>query len=68
MIFRTGLKRKHEWHKWFAWHPVVVDVDGYGRYIFAWLETVERSFDESRTYTGDSAWSYRRLKEKTCPN
>lgn len=32
---------KYEWHKWFAWYPVIVKNDS-GPDIFIWLEYVER--------------------------
>jgi len=37
-----------EWHRWFAWHPVVLqflDTDTY-RTRWVWLEFVERRFVE----------------------
>lgn len=46
------------WHRWFAWHPVVLD-----RKSWVWLEWVDR---KSITNSGDGrhcrAWNYRRLR------
>jgi len=38
-------KEWREWHRWFAWYPVNVGVTPNGRYIKAWMETVERKID-----------------------
>jgi hypothetical protein len=56
MIFRREawgdvLKRRCEWHLWFAWHPVV------GRDFFAWLEWVERKGEPA--YESGWDWEYR---------
>ena len=37
-----------EWHRWFAWYPVVIE----GQWV--WLETVERRLVESLT----DYWTY----------
>ncbi len=38
---RRQLKDLSQWHRWFAWHPIVTDC---GRLI--WLETVERKITD----------------------
>jgi len=49
MIWTNGLtweekkRRKAEWHTWFAWRPIVVNINNGGRKIMVWLEFVERS-------------------------
>ena len=48
--------RKKQWHKWFAWYPVVIFKE-YPGYIvcrhYAWLEQVERKGTYSYGY-----WNY----------
>ena len=46
---RWDTKSRAGWHRWFAWHPVVID----GQWV--WLETVERCWMESLT----DHWSYK---------
>jgi hypothetical protein len=45
-----------EWHRWFAWHPVPLVIDG--KLHYAWLQTVERKWGTSR-YSGTIKWRYR---------
>lgn len=44
-----------EWHKWFAWHPVLIDN------VTVWLETVERKRDPD---IFDWVYSYRTIEKK----
>lgn len=56
--------RKRAWHKWFAWHPIMVkDHD------CRWLEYVERSGKFWASW-GDSGWnwSYRDVGTADVPN
>jgi hypothetical protein len=46
-----------EWHRWFAWYPVVVARDS-GLAYWAWLEFVERRTGRSRS-TGEWILGYR---------
>lgn len=39
MRWKRNNRDKSRWHKWFAWHPVVIEND------CVWLETVERRID-----------------------
>lgn len=41
------IKRRAEWHRWFAWHPVRV-----GDHDCRWLEWVERRSSASVDYDG----------------
>jgi len=45
-----------EWHRWFAWYPVPIMIDGKLRYT--WLQSIERKWGNSR-YGGTSKWRYR---------
>jgi hypothetical protein len=45
-----------EWHRWFAWYPVPLVIDG--KLHYAWLHTVERKWGTS-TYSGTIKWRYR---------
>ena len=45
-----------EWHRWFAWHPAPIVIDG--RLHYAWLQSVERKWGSSR-YSGTIKWRYR---------
>jgi hypothetical protein len=44
-----------DWHKWFAWRPVVVD----GRWV--WLETVERKLTYPHSIGGFIWRDYRNV-------
>jgi hypothetical protein len=46
-----------EWHRWFAWHPVVIWIEG-EKTTRVWLRQVERKRSRSR-YTGEEKWRYR---------
>ena len=46
-----------EWHRWFAWYPVVVARDNERAY-WAWLQFVERKTRQSRS-TGEWIFAYR---------
>jgi len=48
-----------EWHRWFAWYPVVIMIEG-GEYR-VWLEYIERKLGAGR-YTGKLKWRYRRVR------
>lgn len=58
--------RKSNWHKWFAWFPVVVSEvqmpDGKIRSVKVWLDTVERKGEYCSGW-GDSfwIWDYRNI-------
>ena len=39
------------WHRWYAWHPVHIDLVGW-----VWLQDVER---RQVPYKGSHYWSYR---------
>lgn len=62
-------KKREQWHRWFAWHPVALTSGGECR----WLEVIERReqllYGEHLFHVGDyysfpnvgwySAWEYR---------
>ena len=57
---RRHALREHsrsEWHRWFAWRPVVVVTED-GSENWVWLEIVERKWGASK-YTGQRKWRYR---------
>jgi hypothetical protein len=56
-IERMRVLDELEWHRWFAWYPVVVARDG-GLAYWAWLEFVERQTGWSRS-TGEWIRRYR---------
>jgi hypothetical protein len=45
-------KYSADWHRWFAWHPVTV-----GNQI-AWLEWVERKYDQNGGPVDDGGTGY----------
>ena len=63
MIWTGGLsyaekvRRKSEWHEWFAWYPVTIDIVG-GRHIKAWLETLSRK-SEYVDFGGGCGWVHK---------
>jgi hypothetical protein len=50
--------RRKEWHRWFAWHPVIIDN------VTVWFEMIERKRDPD---IFDWIYSYRTI-EKTKSN
>jgi hypothetical protein len=68
MIWKNGLteeaKRKirvqkrrlaiKEWHKWFAWYPVIIRIEN-DHNIKAWMQYVERKTE----YFWPTEWEYR---------
>lgn len=49
---------KQQWHRWFAWYPVVVGETVLGRKIKIWLEYVERMGSISYDWDGNNYWRY----------
>ncbi len=51
---------RSDWHRWFAWRPVVVNTGEGSQYweYWVWLEVVERKWGTSR-YSGQQKWRYR---------
>ena len=45
-----------EWHRWFAWYPVLVTTKG--KRTRFWLRHVARKLNTSRS-TGERKWRYR---------
>lgn len=41
MRFFKGVGGKYEWHDWFAWYPVKVQL-GYRKHVWIWGEWVQR--------------------------
>jgi hypothetical protein len=58
MIFIRGEKHRlrQQWHRWFAWHPVIVDYTREGDAVVQWLEWVERKL----IIHYQNYWEYRR--------
>ena len=50
-------RRRSVWHRWFAWHPVVVRVEEEFDH-WVWLETLERKWTVGR-YRNHGHWRYR---------
>jgi hypothetical protein len=40
--YEVKIRRKEQWHKWFAWYPVTVEITSEGRQIKAWLQHIMR--------------------------
>lgn len=59
---RDWINARRLWHRWFAWHPVII-----GDHLF-WLEWVERrgGFDHSKNIDRRPPWrwQYRTAEEK----
>ena len=67
MIWRDGLtneeklRRKKNWHKWFAWFPVTIGVSNDHHKFKCWLQyTLRRGRIEGRCIGGDLVyvWEY----------
>jgi len=58
MIWKNGptweeyKKQNLKWHKWFAWHPVVVGITQDQHKIKAWLQYIERSRESCFSWDG----------------
>jgi hypothetical protein len=50
-----------EWHRWFAWHPVVLWIEG--RPTRVWLRYIKRRLGTSRV-SGERKWRYRLRPQK----
>lgn len=62
--FQDRFDRLHEWHRWFAWHPVRLNG---GDESCRWLEYVARkgSFWEC---WGDGGWDWKYADASTVPS
>lgn len=49
------VRRKKEWHRWFAWFPVIIGHTKDGRQIKAWLRYVKR---RGTHYFYSGHWKY----------
>lgn len=63
LIYEYKKKKKEQWHKWFAWYPVVIRITEDHHEVKAWLQYVERigrfhsTWDECYWI-----WNYRELE------
>ena len=48
-----------DWHRWFAWYPVVIWDEEQEREFYVWLETVERKRDGPALRYGGWKMKYR---------
>ena len=46
------------WHRWFAWYPVLIAIEGTPDY-WVWFEYIERKWKRA-AYSGEGSWRYRR--------
>ena len=51
-------KRRSVWHRWFAWYPVVVSVEGEFDH-WVWLEHLERKWSVGGYGDQKGRWRYR---------
>jgi hypothetical protein len=65
---KSRFMAKLEWHPWYAWYPVLVNVGEDYSKRYAFMETVARigySWKPSTMYV--TSWEYKSLEEaKTC--
>ena len=57
-------RRREQWHRWFAWFPVIVEITEDGHKVKIWLETVERRGRFIPGYNGGWLYVYQELKGK----
>ena len=43
LTWEAYCEQRQNWHRWFAWFPVVVRITDDGHNVRAWMEYVERS-------------------------
>jgi hypothetical protein len=53
-------RRRSVWHRWFAWYPVVVSVEG-GVDHWVWFERLERKWSVGGYGDQKGHWRYRHL-------
>lgn len=58
MKWTRKLGRPDNWHRWYAWYPVVVEETD-GLQVFVWLDVVER-----RLSYRELNWVFRELNDK----
>lgn len=51
---RWKYKDLEQWHNWFAWHPVRIYDRNQSKYVWVWLEHIERK----GLYLGYGEWSF----------
>jgi hypothetical protein len=57
-VLTSRAKPRSSWHRWFAWHPVLVGV-GEEFACWVWLETLERKWSIGRYGDKKGHWRYR---------
>jgi len=57
-VLTSRAKQRSVWHRWFAWHPVIVSVkDEVDHWV--WLERLERKWSDGRYGDQKGHWRYR---------
>ena len=57
-VLTAQAKRRSLWHRWFAWHPVVVSVEEELDH-WVWFEHLERKWSVGRYGDEKGRWRYR---------
>lgn len=57
LSYNEKVNRRENWRDWFAWYPVIIDVDKNGRKVKAWWEVVLRK-GYYNAYPGDCYWTW----------
>lgn len=52
-----GKQRYWDWHKWFAWYPVIINFQK-EKPRRVWLQTVARRLCETGGHRSDTYWKY----------
>ena len=64
-IKRNTVAEKHVWHKWFAWHPVVIGKTPDKDPVKVWLKTIYRCGELNCCLDGCFwTWEYRETMER----
>jgi hypothetical protein len=56
--YEAKIERKEQWHRWFAWYPVVVGVTNEKRQTKVWLQYVMRKGIHWKNYTLSKDWLF----------
>ena len=62
LTYEAKIARKEQWHKWFAWYPVTIEIVGNikteQRHRKAWWQVVERKGKFHPGWHCDDWWTY----------
>jgi hypothetical protein len=58
-VLTSRAKQRSVWHRWFAWHPVIIGAEQEEFDHWVWFETLERKWSLGRYGDRKGHWRYR---------